>query len=413
MPFKVHHNGAMTLTEVMIASAILITAIAMVMQGLIAGQQTTAMGNAQDDIAFDSDRVMAQIAADISLSGWDGAGGQAASNFAGDRGNYYLPYVYQQALPEAGGGPLLVEGLGTSFPHVRRDVNFVELDLPLTLRGDPEDANTNFDEDDPVQERRYQESFYARSQELLFLKIALGAWTATSEPLTNLRIPFLEGDWTNQSEANRDTLNILHPSAWRESAPNSGLYARRAGTNDAGGDPLPYGHIIQGGVLVVDGADLMLDPRWETLEEPPEGDLLPVQLAPLWREYQYAVVPSPIGLGRLVRAMKVRISSVPDPVAGVEIGQIITPLGETFGMQVQDVLSDNVVRIVFNTYRTDPTLEINQVGVRIYYARASVLNSNLVLTRVVSSVLAMRTRAAESDISTIQSFIPTSVGFDY
>jgi len=397
-----------SLLEIMIAMTILITAIAMALQGMIASQQLTAMGNAQDDISFDSDRVMAIVSADISLSGWDGAG-PAGPNFIQDRTNYYLPYVMQQALPATGGGPLLEQGLGAQFDHARRPINMVDLNLPESLLGDPDDATTNFDETDTDQRVRYRQSFYARSQELLFLRIANAPWAPEPAPLKQLREPFRPGDWTDLTEANRGLLGILHPSPWAETALNSDIFVRRPETLNGLGESVPYGHIIHGGRLVINGGDVTLVPNWETIEAPPVGSVTGTD----WREYQYAVVPSPTGLGRLVRAVKVRTATVPGPTMGVEVGQFISPIGAIFAMRVQEVLSDHVVRIVFNTYRTDTTLDINQIGVRIHFARASVLNRDLVLTRVLDTVLAMRTRASDSDVSEIQTFIPSSVGFDY
>jgi len=399
---------AFTLMEVMISMTILITAIAMVMQGLVSGTRLNAVGNAQDDIAFDADKVMAAISSDLSLSGWDGVGGAGAS-YSADRGNYYLPYVTQEAVTDSGGN-LLDQGLGSSFAFSRRADVMVGLNLPETLPGVPEDFTTNFDESAAADRRRYLDSFHARSQELHFLRIAAGPWGPQPQSHTQLHTRFAEGDWADTSSANRAALGILHPSAWAESALNSGIFDRR--TDPAAFDAfgtMTYGHILYGGRLNIVGGDITLIPRWETVDPP--DYLNPA--ADEWREYQYAVIPTRNGIGRLVRAIKVRMASVPTPTAGGEVGEFITPLGQTFGMQVQQVLSDHVARVVFNTFRTDPGLELNQIGVRIYFARASILDPTLVLTRIVDTVIAMRTRASESDASEIQVWVNNTVGFDY
>ena len=99
--------------------------------------------------------------------------------------------------------------------------------------------------------------------------------------------------------------------------------------------------------------------------------IAPAQL----REYMYAVVPSPFSGfgGRLVRAFSVDFSNYPDRGEGGRPGQWIARR-DNVGFVVDKVLSDDVTRIVFDTYRTDPRSDkqgrvgLNEVRVRLYMA---------------------------------------------
>ena len=108
-------------------------------------------------------------------------------------------------------------------------------------------------------------------------------------------------------------------------------------------------------------------------------------------------------LSRLVRAHKERLPSGGLPV-GVEVAQQLTGATTTDDevLVVDRVLSDNVVRITFDTYRTDllltsdaGRLDVNQVRVRIYLARLDRIQ-NTVLTKVVSTTLTMRAKNTET-----------------
>jgi hypothetical protein len=287
----------------------------------------------------------------------------------------------------------------------------VDLNLPLGLPGDPADAHTNFDETATADQARYIRSFYARSQELHFLRIASGAWSSQPSSNNDLTDRFGPGDWADQTAANRDVLGVLHPSPWEETALNSGAFTLRAGMDDGTGTgkPIPYGVPIFGGELMINAGEVSLKPRWETIVAPDYTGVIPDD----WREYQYAVVPTKFGVGRLVKAYKVLMANFPSAVVGNNPGEFISPITGVYGMRVQDVLSENVARIVFDTYRTNDGLEVNQIRLRIFFARQSVLDENLMLTKVVDTTFAMRTRASDSDVSEILSWIGDPVGFDY
>jgi hypothetical protein len=397
------NRQGMSLVEVTIAMALMMTVMAMVMQSLIATNELTSMGAAKDDIAFDADRIVTDISIDMALTGWDARPKSALPvSIAGDRGAYYLPYVEQQAL----GGK--TEGRGTAFDYTWRDPSMVDLQLPPGLPGDAADATTNFT---PAQRDAYLASFYARSQELIYLRIATGPWQATMDPHNVLFEKFEDGDWEDLTDANRSALNVLYPNGWEEYPPGSGQYRPRPEIDvDADGIPeIPYGRIIFGGELQASGTDVSIVPQWETIDQPDYDSTT----ADVWREYMYAVIPSNFGVGRLVRAQKVKMASETAPVVGNEVGQFITPTSGTYGMKVQEVFSENVARIVFETFRTDDTLEVNQVRMRIYFARPSLQNPNVIITKVEDVIMAMRTRSSESDVSVDLGILVQSVGFDY
>jgi hypothetical protein len=97
------------------------------------------------------------------------------------------------------------------------------------------------------------------------------------------------------------------------------------------------------------------------------------------------------------------------------MGQIIStlPSGNGFGMEVLEILSDNVVRVVFDTFRTDSTLDVNQIRMRIYFARQSMVNPTTVVRQVKELLFTMRTKNSYSDVGTDLGLISPSVGFDY
>jgi hypothetical protein len=142
-----------------------------------------------------------------------------------------------------------------------------------------------------------------------------------------------------------------------------------------------------------------------------------------YREYMYAVVPSPtaLGLGRLVRAYR-RPNATGIPL-GVEPGQRITEvatdagsmLSEQVAMVVDRVLSDDVVRIVFDTYRTVDagagtvtTLGVNQVRLRLFLAKRQTTVPDPIVRKVVTTTFAMRARASTGDLLTISEKLGTA-----
>jgi hypothetical protein len=413
-------RSAMSLLETMIALMLFVAAIAILMESLIATRHLSSLGNAEDDLAFSSRQVMDAISGDLAESGWHFT---TATNLpqtqAADRAARYYPYVQQQNLGAATGG------LGSAFTYTHRDEPAVRVfatglaRLPGSLPGLPGDAERVFG----TARAAYLASFAARSQELIFVRQATRGWVADPGQRSPPTIPFdRTKDWSDQSAANRRALGVLYPSGWestggsyrprRWDVDGDNVIGANEGDSDLDGLPdVPYGRPLLAGELFVDGNSLTLLPLWETLDQP-DYDADTVEEV---RDYTYAVVPSPVGLGRLVRAFKVRVLDEASPSHGFGLGQLMTPYptAEVFGMKIDRVLSDDVTRVVFDTFRTDASLDINQVRVRIYLARQSVSQPELVVYRVADSVVALRAKVSDADRTDDIGRARPSVGFSY
>jgi type II secretory pathway component PulJ len=422
-----HHTQrtpGFTLLEMMIASGLFIVLSGMVLQSLLSTRQLTAMGEADDDLNRDAAEIVLSVTQDLAESGWhfpDAAVLDTA--FTADRGLRYYPFVQKQAL----GG--LVEGRGTRFAHTHRTDAMVRLvGVPESLPGTAADAATNFGAT-AADLALYRASFHARSQELIFLKQSTRGWQADPARRSPPVEPFPDGDWTDSSDANREALGVLAPSAWEAIIDGGGAVVgfrpRRwdvdgngtIGLNEGDADndlapDAPYGRPLLAGEIVVGASAVSLAPVWETVTRPDYS----TATAEIPREYTYAVVPSPIGMGRLVRAYLMRFADDVAPAQGVEVGSYITPIaGNTMGMKVDRVLSDNCTRVVFDTFRTDPALTVHQVRMRAYLARVSYVDPNLVLSRIADTVVAMRAKVSEADrVADEQMTVTTCTpNFDY
>jgi hypothetical protein len=261
---------------------------------------------------------------------------------------------------------------------------------------------------------------------LYFVRQLQGVWGATPTSSAN-PLGFLDGDWTDSSDTNREALGVLAPSGWKDvvdgggnivgytvrdwDVDGDGAVAAGEGDSDSDGQPdAPYGVLLRSGQLLIDGSQLLLLPQWETITQP---DYDPVTEEEL-RTFGYCVVPSPLGLGRLVRAYRALLADDPAPAEGSEIGQWITPImGATEGMRVDEILSDDVVRVVFDTFRTDANLDVNQLRARIYLARRQVTEPDVVIYRMVESVIAMRGRISRSDRESDLQFLIQPVSLPY
>lgn len=408
---------AMSLLEVTIALVIFAMVSALFIESMISTKHMESLGNAKDEVNLDSQTILKVMARDLSMSGWAYTSGTVASlTQAGDRNDTYHPYVY---LQERGG---ITSGLGSQFTYARRTEDMVSLGtLPASLPGSAADATATFG----ANRLGFLGSYHARSQELLFVRQLQGDW-AVVPTLSLPPLSFPDGDWDDPSDTERENLGIVAPSAWQDVLDGGGNvvgYSIRDwdvngnGTVDAGegdadsnGQPDgPYGVVLRSGQLEIDGSQLRVIPQWETVTKP---DYDPATAEDL-RSFMYCIVPSPFGLGRLVRAYRARASDDPAPVYGTEPGQWITPLGNAEGMRVDQVLSDDVVRIVFDTFRSDDTLDVNQVRVRLYLARRQVSNPDVVIHRVVESVIAMRGRISRGDRESDLQFLVQNVQLPY
>jgi hypothetical protein len=150
-----------------------------------------------------------------------------------------------------------------------------------------------------------------------------------------------------------------------------------------------------------------LSVNWETMDGSGFKTQDPANAQPFLdnlREYSYCVVPSQYGTGCLVRARRVSDANTRtrmNPAAGAwaQPGSLISwnPSRTTDGMAIDAILSNHVTRIVFDTYRTVSTLDINHIKVRLYFARRSERNPSLIVRKIYETVVCMRGRNSGPD----------------
>ena len=440
---------AFTLVEVMIAMAILAMAIAAIGTAITATLDYQALGNAQDDISFDEQMIMRAVRADLCGTAWffpltvpasildplPTAGTQevtAGISSTEDRNRRYYPYVQ---LQESRTG--LSSGLGSQFPHHRRQVNLVYPVASLADMRTLQDLKAGFitdgtravgevgaDTSPVVTEESFLNSWLGRSQEIIFLRQTSGAWRPSLESLDSVDLsrtqspsvifaPLQRSVWTSPN--NHTTLKILHPSGWSLQTSATGIVTGFTARPVDPGNPdsststtTPYGVVMESGLLMDANGDLgTLSVNWETMDGSGFKAQDPANAQPFLdnlREYSYCVVPSQYGTGCLVRARRVSDADTRtrmNPTAGVwaQPGSLISwnPSPSTDGMAIDAILSNHVTRIVFDTYRTVSTLDINQIKVRIYFARRSERNPSLIVRKIYETVVCMRGRNSGPD----------------
>ena len=427
----------LTLFEVLIAVTILAVAMAMAMQSMTSSLSMGAVGGAQDDLIEESTRLSRVMSDDLYAAGWFVPSGLALPSardatppVASDRNTRYYPYVVAY-----GSG---VDVGSMSYHNIPAAV----VDIATTLGNDVLsrlDGNlpgTVADRTAPPSDRAdYLASFFARSQSLVFVKAAVEPWSATPRARLGVatsqasRIDFrttttTHADW--ELTNNHANLRVLGGSPWSRDL--SGDVNYRLPTNPTSFPP--YGVPLTAGRLNLD--DLSLQMVWETVDAP-VYDPDPITPIPdvnlLVREYVYLVVPSPVGVGRLVRA---HLERTPVPAArsalaavatpgGIQPGDVlgngsfpITPTPVPVSLVVDSVLSDNVMRIVCETRRSvpDTSLTVNQVRIRLYMAKTYSNDRGLAVSRVADFIVVMRSKNAAIQVQDDEAFVgPVTGGF--
>lgn len=429
---------AYTLIEITMATVILSTVMAIVLQFTVSARTHEASAAAQDDLAEDVLKISAALSDDFSLSGWHIPDGNTSGSAAGlgekaietalgsltdqldvDRRRRYYPYVIGEGegIPPGGATANMPRGNATFFNHaalataIKPDLVAAAAYLETSTSnsvGDLAQAASGATGVLP-----WYGTFAKESQSLILLRCFTYDGTNALEHsdvareakyqayMNALGMPQIRFGGTTTADrsqwstaGNNDTLGILHAS---------GIYEDYGNWIARIGDDTPYGvHLESGYVTTARDGSLKVYPQWETVD-PPNHERPADEEE--WREYLYTVVRSPRSnrLGRMVRAHKHRLDTTTLTV-GSEIGNSISSSPRTTGSGqyvyvIDRVLSDNVVRVVFDTYRTDRIgpedsgrLDVNQIRARLYMARPDLRGDNRVITRVVSLVLTMRAK---------------------
>lgn len=410
MKYSQTHSG-MTIIEVMIALLIFAIAIVVVLNATTTSVQYGALSEAQDDLLRDSSRITQAISGDLYTAGWLIPSGSALpATAAGDRATRYYPYAVVYGATGTLGALSSYHNLSASVvdpAYYLHDYGLQELDkfLPGTVADRTVVPSVRAD---------FLASYFAPSQSLVFTKAVVEGWKQGKDnfllsaarnqtsildfgPRTVVAGGISDTDWGLPN--NHSNLKVLHGSPWQVDGVGNITYR-------PGSPTIPYGETIQAGRLNLD--DLSLQMVWETIDTPIYDPLAAItDLDLLVREYVYMVVPSPSGVGRLIRAHLERnpagrsaAVALQSP-SGLMPGDIISALSafpniaaDQVCLVVDSVLSDNVMRIVFETIRTVPdgSLSLNQVRVRVYLARQMLPDHDRLVSRVADFIVVMRSK---------------------
>lgn len=497
------HRHAITLTEVVIAMGILAVATTAVLQGMISSAQMSALLQTESTLSTDAERILRRIGQDMSRTGWHFPSFQPlddydVSTFAQDRERIYYPYVLQQSSDDSLSA--LSAGLPTANPFCQTQAGITasglldmsdwdlrhavradervrrwpagSVDIIQGLPGNQTDEFTAFDAAS-LGNTAYHRSFYARSQEMLFL-LASSSSEWTRDPVEQERESLdFEGattEWVTPDPGTVDTalMNRIETlilggmtalDATRQANveirethfKHASIGVRRMNESwlrlpDANADGIPdsiddedvlawnLGRTESLDTLQSPGAWLQIEPgnlvaireRWETNVAPEDlriqTDGIQQRMDPRQlREYLYAVIPAPTGkAGRLVRCYSVDLSTyAPDPVPteGDRVGDWISRNGDR-AFVIDEVLSDDVMRIVFTTVRNDDRapdqgrVGINEVRVQLYLAAYHGQKQDRLAYHMAETTFTMRTannsRATEANGNVLDG---SSIGF--
>lgn len=401
---------ATTLIELIITLmliAILGTAMTMVMEG---GSGWSATASSEDALAEDVLGVWKTMNDDLAQSAWfipDSTQSFGTASLVNDRSLFYAPYVLQPSVTSA---PTNGQATNASLTIFNRssagDQRFegsgvADLDRCVGLiPGTPADRML------APMAATYATSYFARSQELVFVRATSTAWNRTANaPMnlmsTSLRPPPVElfpgttSDW--MTPANHTAIGALRPSGWQ-----------RSGTTWTQISPsAPYGQVMDACYLYTSGGTTDLKLQLEQKVQPDFTTQSPANV----RLFSYAVVPCPIGrgLGRLVRVYSANGTV---GTSGVEIGQRIASDGAS-SLVVDKVLSDNVIRVVFDSARHSDAIGVNNIRATIYFAKPVEKNrlQSAVIHRSVTMIFALRAANTYQDKADTRALIKTSPVF--
>lgn len=435
---------AYSLIEVIIVLAIMGLMMAALLQSMLGIRQYASTAEVQDDLAIESQKIIALIQDDLAVSGWYLPYGSPNAG-ANDRNDIYFPYVQVQQATK----------LGTKLPHHNRLAytvkDWVTIAHYKSLPGSETDATAT-----TLIDAAYKTSFYAPSQELIFLRVFQGKYNPVLSGKVDTFIDIIDFSEKNgvtySSVGKQEALGIRRLDQWKRGStqdtdqllPDGAANPRYLQYYNPAPDA-PGGRIYD---LTVPG--IWLQPaidtpapfatamplRWETITRFPRLTAATTESPPMinpveLREYSYVVVPNP-GMGnrgQLVRAYKrptADFTDVEGNVApGVTANEWVISQGDynpdggsgalNCSMVVDRVVSDKVDRITFDTFRTDRQpdlntpgayvsgLEINQVRVRIFLSKKGSVDIGAPQHRVVEATLTMR---STSDSGALEGITP-------
>lgn len=485
-----------TLMELMIAMAIFATAVTVALGALTGVNSLSKTIDRRNDLVIESQAIFKAMGDDIALSGWstyDASVADFANSYGIDRTLRYYPYVTQQAasgpaetarvasLMDVGGGMQVASptwfASNDANWFLRANGGLVDLGkyqsrpiLPTqfgTLTDFAKNYNGTSYASEALRDKAYRASFYARSQELIFLRASVGGWSSKPGVDTTPIIRFPTGDWTSATKTtptgvlvkdNHEALGVIRMSEWLlgdtnpAAAPASGapdirnpssFYWNRP-SGPAGFQQIPVA--VNLGAMLSPQADPgnLVQVRWDSMLDPAASPINmsaavvdeqhPVIEFPAsaagnariksrqLREYAYVLVPSPTGAGRLVRAHteigNMTVVSGRAPWIGDCIGKGTDPAPVTpatlgnrsISLVVDKVFSDNCMRVVFDTIRTvtDGSLKPNQVRVTLYLAIGDNRPGDVPITYQTSTILTMRVLNSSVDNDSIASLLGVS-----
>jgi type II secretory pathway pseudopilin PulG len=440
----------MSMVEIMIVSVIFVSALALTMEALTASKRYQTMAKTQDDLTtYEIDTLQRRLASDFALSGWyfyasediDGNGTlEPDEDLNGDSVLSANDFTDQALDPRLRYYPYLRGRLsaarGLAFLP-RQEASGGELSSTADWRSSATTADmlvANARQIGLIFDPALAVEMLQPSNEPIFLRVSTGPWTDDPgeadrlQPSDMIFFPTYgrqasgglvvpKGarayDWRqvdNYADLPKSTDGqelVLRLSAWDDAA-GTGTWRHRNSllATDNPNYMRPYG-VQAWGAALNDGASgarlriqfettaanlMYLDPTPGTDYQQPPSEL---------REYTYALIPSPRGFGRLVRA---HTAAQPTGGAnlGVEVGDWITDPSRSTGYQIDLVLSDDVVRTVWMTRRHDRDLDANRVTLRVVVARVgadAVTEDGLrqVLWRAIDLSLCMRAMNESAD----------------